>query len=57
MQHKRDGLVPIGEVVFGLDVPVTAIRDDSPQAARHSFTAPDQEKWLGGKIKLQSARS
>ena len=34
MQRQRDGLVPIGEVVSGLDdVLVPAIRDDSPQAA------------------------
>ena len=33
MQRQRGELVPIGEVVSGLDdVPVTAIRDDSPQA-------------------------
>ena len=32
MQRKRGELVPIGEVVSGLDG-VPAIRDDSPQAA------------------------
>ena len=38
MQRKRGELVPIGEVVSGLDdVLVPAIRDDSPQA-RHHFT-------------------
>ena len=42
MQHKRGELVPIGEVVSGLDdVLVPAIRDDSPQA-RHHFTVADQ---------------
>ena len=37
---NKDGLVPIGEVVSGLD-DVPAIRDGSPQA-RHSFTQADQ---------------
>ena len=32
MQRKRDGLVSIGEVFDGLDGPVKAIRDASPQA-------------------------
>ena len=42
MQRQRGGLVPIGEVVSGLDdVLVPAIRDDSPQA-RRSFTVADQ---------------
>ena len=42
MQRKRGGLVPIGEVVSGLDdAPVPAIRDASPQA-RRSFTVADQ---------------
>ena len=40
MQRARGELVPIGEVVSGLD-DVPAIRDDSPQA-RHSFTVADQ---------------
>ena len=29
MQRKRDSLIPIGEVVSGLDVPVPAVRDAS----------------------------
>ena len=38
MQRQRGELVPIGEVISGLDdVLVPAIRDDSPQA-RHHFT-------------------
>ena len=46
MQRKRGELVPIGEVVTGLDdVPVPAIRDDSPQA-RHHFTLADQVNQL-----------
>ena len=46
MQRKRGGLVPIGEVVSGLDdAPVPAIRDDSPQA-RHHFTLSDQVNQL-----------
>ena len=44
MQRHRDELVPIGEVVSGLD-DVSAIRDDSPQA-RHSFTVADQVNQL-----------
>ena len=44
MQRKRAELVPIGEVVSGLD-DVPAIRDDSPQA-RHSFTVADQVNQL-----------
>ena len=47
MQRKQDGLVPIGEVVGGLDGPVKAIRDDSPQA-RHHFTQADQVNQLVG---------
>ena len=41
MKRKRDGLVPAAEVLSGRGGPVTAIRDDSPQA-RHSFTVADQ---------------
>ena len=43
--RKRNSLVPIGEVVSGLDGPVKAIRDASPQA-RHSFTVADQVNLL-----------
>ena len=36
MQRQHGELVPIGEVVSGLDdVLVPAIRDDSPQALHH----------------------
>ena len=45
MQRNPGELVPIGEVVSGLDGPVTAIRDDSPQA-RHHFTLADQVNQL-----------
>ena len=46
MQRKRGGLVPIGEVVSGLDdAPVPAIRDASPQA-RRGFTLADQVHQL-----------
>ena len=41
MQRKRGGLVPIGEVVSGLDGPVPVIPAASPQA-RHHFTKADQ---------------
>ena len=46
MQRQRSGLVPIGEVVSGLD-DVPALRDASPQA-RHSFTVADQVNRLVG---------
>ena len=46
MQRKRGELVPIGEVVSGLDdALVPAIRDVSPQA-RHHFTLADQVNQL-----------
>ena len=46
MQRQRGELVPIGEVVSGLDdVLVPALRDDSPQA-RHHFTVADQVHQL-----------
>ena len=46
MQRQRGELVPIGEVVSGLDdVAVPAIRNDSPQA-RHHFTQADQVNLL-----------
>ena len=45
MQRQRDSLVPISEAFGGLDGPVKAIRDDSPQA-RHHFTLADQVHQL-----------
>ena len=45
MQRKLGELVPIGEVVGELDVPVTAIPAASPQA-RHHFTLSDQVNQL-----------
>ena len=46
MQRQRDGLVPIGEAVSGLDdAPVPAIRPASPQA-RRGFTLADQVHQL-----------
>ena len=45
MQRQRGELVPIGDAVSGLDVPVPAIRNDSPQT-RHSFTVADQVNQL-----------
>ena len=45
MQRKRNELVPIGEAFGGLDGPVQAIRDASPQA-RHHFTQADQVNQL-----------
>ena len=47
MQRKRDGLVPIGEVFGGLDGPVKALRDASPQAWHH-FRQADQVRQLVG---------
>ena len=48
MQCKRGELVPIGEVVSGLDdVLVPTIRDDSPQALHH-YTRFDQVNALVG---------
>ena len=38
-------LVPIGEVIGGLDGPVAAIRDASPQALHH-YTLADQVDQL-----------
>ena len=45
MQRQRGGSVPIGEVFGGLNGPVKALRDDSPQA-RRSFTVADQVDQL-----------
>ena len=45
MQRQRGELVPIGEVVSGLDGPVMAIREATPQA-RHHFTLADQVNQL-----------
>ena len=47
MQRQRGELVPIGEVIGGLDGPVKAIRDATPQA-RHHFTVADQVNQLVG---------
>ena len=48
MQRQRGELVPIGEVVSGLDdEPVAALRDASPQAVYH-FTQADQVNQLVG---------
>ena len=45
MQRKQDGLVPIGEALSGLDRPVKAICEASPQALHH-FTRFDQVNQL-----------
>ena len=47
MALKRGSLVPVAEVVSGLNGPVKAIRDASPQA-RHHFTRFDQVNQLVG---------
>ena len=45
MQSKRDGLIPVGEVIADLPGPVQAIREASPQALHH-FTHADQVNQL-----------
>ena len=45
MQRKRGSLVPVAEVVSGLDGPVMAIREATPQAVHH-FTQADQVNQL-----------
>ena len=45
MQRKRDGLVPIGEVIADLPGPVQAIRKTPPPAQR-AFTRFDQVNQL-----------
>ena len=45
MQRQRGELVPVAEVLSGLDGPVAAIRDTSPQALHH-FTRFDQVNQL-----------
>ena len=47
MALKRGSLVPVAEAVSGLNGPVKAIRDASPQA-RHHFTRFDQVNQLVG---------
>ena len=46
MQRQRGELVPIGDALSGMGGPVKAIRDASPQAARHCFTRFDQVNQL-----------
>ena len=45
MQRQHGSLVPVAEVVSGLNGPVKAIRDASPQALHH-FTQADQVHQL-----------
>ena len=45
MQRQRGELVPIGEVIGGLDGPVKAIRKATPQSLHH-FTLADQVNQL-----------
>ena len=47
MQDGRDGLVPIGEVFSGLNGPVKALREATPQV-RRGFTQADQVNQLVG---------
>ena len=54
MEHKRDGLPPIGEDSAGLDdPPVKALRDASPQAMHH-FTQADQVNQFVGASETDS---
>ena len=55
MQRQRGGSVPIGEVIGGLDGPVKAIREASPQA-RHHFTLADQVDRLVAASEADSDR-
>ena len=56
MQRKRGELIPISEVVSGLDdAPVPAIRDASPQA-RRGFTLADQVDQLVGASEADAER-
>ena len=45
MQRQRGELVPISDALSGLDGPVKAIRNTTPQA-RHHFTQADQVNQL-----------
>ena len=45
MQRQRGTLVPISDALSGMDGPVKAIREASPQA-RHHFTLSDQVNQL-----------
>ena len=45
MAHKRDGLVPIGEVFGGLPGPVQALHK-APRPAQRGFTLADQVNQL-----------
>ena len=47
MVSRRDGVVPIGEVIAGLYGSVKALAKPSPQA-RHHFTLADQVSQLVG---------
>ena len=49
MQRQRGELIPIWEVVSGLDGPVKETREASPQA-RHHFTRVDQVNQLPRRI-------
>ena len=55
MVHKRNSLVPIGEVFSGLPAPVKAIREATPQA-RHHFTLADQVNQLVGASEADAER-
>ena len=45
MQRKRGELVPIGDALSGMDGPMKAIRDATPQSLHH-FTQADQVNQL-----------
>ena len=46
--RRKQGLVPIGEVITGRPGPTQALRDDALPQARHSFTIADQVDQLVG---------
>ena len=55
MARKQGGLLPIGEAFGGLDGPVKAIREASPQALHH-FTQADQVHQLVGASEADAER-
>ena len=46
--RRKQGLVPIGEVITDRPGPTQALRDDALPQARHSFTIADQVDQLVG---------
>ena len=55
MERKQNNLVSIGEAFGGLDRPVKAIQESSPQARRHftRFDQMDQLAWARGAARVE----